>query len=119
MGHVARTYRHGKARERDGRQEPRHPSYARACGLGRQVLFRPLTKLRVVTAVKNILDPAERTSIDKSGFPDTVVLVQISEADEMAAPSLATVATASTGKNEARPRRGRCGVQQHGRCSRD
>ncbi len=46
------------------------------------MLFRPLTKLRVVTAVKNILDPAERTRVDKSGFPDSVVLVQISEAAE-------------------------------------
>ena len=60
------------------------------------MLVRPLTKLRLVTAVKTILDPAERTRIDKSGFPDTVVLVQISEADEMAALAPATVATAST-----------------------
>ena len=44
------------------------------------MLFRPLTKLRVVTAVKNILDPAETARIDKSGFPDSVVLAQISEA---------------------------------------
>jgi hypothetical protein len=64
------------------------------------VLFRPLTKLRVVTAVKNILDPAERTRVDKSGFPDTVVLVQISETNEPAAPAPATVATASTSKNK-------------------
>jgi uncharacterized membrane protein len=65
------------------------------------VLFRPLTKLRVVTAVKNILDPAERTRVDKSGFPDTVVLVQISEAEEVAEPAPATVATASAEKNKA------------------
>jgi hypothetical protein len=57
------------------------------------VLFRPLTKLRVVTAVKNILDPAERTRVDKSGFPDTVVLVQISDAEEDQ-----EVAAASTSK---------------------
>ena len=62
------------------------------------MLFRPLTKLRVVTAVKNILDPAERTRVDKSGFPDTVVLVQISEAEEVAEPAPATVATASAEK---------------------
>jgi hypothetical protein len=31
----------------------------------------------VVTAVKNILDPAETARVDKSGFPDSVVLVQI------------------------------------------
>ena len=66
-----------------------------------QVLFRPLTKLRVVTAVKNILDPAERTRVDKSGFPDSVVLVQISEAEDVAAPAPATAATASTSKNKA------------------
>jgi hypothetical protein len=67
-----------------------------------QVLFRPLTKLRVVTAVKNILDPAERTRVDKSGFPDSVVLVQISEAEDVAAPAPATVATASASEqNEA------------------
>ena len=60
---------------------------------GRQVLFRPLTKLRVVTAVKNILDPAERARVDKSGFPDSVVLVQISEAEEDQ-----EVAAASTSK---------------------
>jgi hypothetical protein len=60
------------------------------------VLFRPLTKLRVVTAVKNILDPAETTRVDMSGFPDAVVLVQISETNEVAAPAPATIATAST-----------------------
>ena len=60
------------------------------------MLFRPLTKLRVVTAVKNILDPAEMTRVDKSGFPDTVVLVQISDEEEAAAPAPATAATAST-----------------------
>ena len=64
------------------------------------MLFRPLTKLRVVTAVKNILDPAERTRVDKSGFPDTVVLVQISDAEEAAAPAPATVAAASASKNK-------------------
>ena len=65
------------------------------------MLFRPLTKLRVVTAVKNILDPAERARVDKSGFPDSVVLVQISEAEEVAAPAPATVAAASAEKNKA------------------
>ncbi len=62
------------------------------------MLFRPLTKLRVVTAVKNILDPAERTRVDKSGFPDAVVLVQISDEEEVAEPAPATVATASAEK---------------------
>ena len=53
-------------------------------------------RLRAVTTAKNILDPAERTRVDKSGFPDTVVLVQISDEEEAAAPAPATVATAST-----------------------
>ncbi len=65
------------------------------------MLFRPLTKLRVITAVKNILDPAERARVDKSGFPDSVVLLQISDAEEVAAPAPATEATASTSKNNA------------------
>ena len=65
------------------------------------MLFRPLTKLRVVTAVKNILDPAERTRVDKSGFPDAVMLVQISGAEDVAAPAPATVATAFAEKNKA------------------
>jgi hypothetical protein len=49
--------------------------------------------------VKNILDPAERTRVDKSGFPDTVVLVQISDAEELAAPAPAMVSTASTSED--------------------
>ena len=48
--------------------------------------------------MKNILDPAEMTGVDKSGFPDTVVLVQISDAEEVAEPAPATVATASAEK---------------------
>ena len=36
-----------------------------------------------------------------SGFPDSVVLVQIREAEEVAAPAPATVATASAEKNNA------------------
>ena len=43
-----------------------------------------------------ILQQAERTRVNKSGFPDTVVLVQISDEEEAAAPAPATVATAST-----------------------
>jgi hypothetical protein len=84
---------------RSGPPPYRHTKCQMSCNCGprggQQVLFRPLTKLRVVTAVKNIIDPAERTRVDKSGFPDTVVLVQISEAEDVAAPAPATVATAS------------------------
>ena len=57
-------------------------------------------RLRAVTTAKNILDPAERTRVDKSGFPDAVVLVQISDAEEVAAPAPATAATASASKKD-------------------
>ena len=43
----------------------------------------------------------ERTRTDMSGFPESVALVQISEAEEVAAPAPATVATASAEKNKA------------------
>ena len=62
------------------------------------MLFRPLTKLRVVTAVKNILDPAERMRVDKSGFPDAVVLVQISEAEEDQEMAAAAASTSKKSK---------------------
>ena len=43
------------------------------CGPVRtEVLFRPLTKLQVKTAVRNIINPHERTFLERSGHPDTV-----------------------------------------------
>ena len=45
-----------------------------------EVLFRPLSQFRVVHATKNIIDPAERGSLERSGFPDAVGLMQIDEA---------------------------------------
>ncbi len=65
------------------------------------MLFRPLTTLRVVSAVKNILDPAEWTRIDKSGFPDSVLLVQISEAEEHQEMEVAAAATSKKNENGA------------------
>jgi len=45
-----------------------------------EVLFRPLSQFRVVHATKNIVDPTERGSPERSGFPDAVGLIQIDEA---------------------------------------
>jgi hypothetical protein len=45
-----------------------------------EVLFRPLSQFRVVHATKMIIDAAERSSLERSGFPDNVSLVQIDEA---------------------------------------
>eukprot|EP00966_Prymnesium_polylepis_P235355 5443401-Prymnesium_polylepis.1 len=42
-----------------------------------EVLFRPMTALRVDSAVRNIVDPFERGSIERSGFPDQVMLQQV------------------------------------------
>ena len=38
-----------------------------------EVLFRHMTALRVDSVVRNIVDPFERGSIERSGFPDQVV----------------------------------------------
>ena len=45
-----------------------------------EVLFRPLCQFRVVHATKMIIDAAERSSLERSGFPDNVSLLQIDEA---------------------------------------
>jgi len=42
-----------------------------------EVLVLPLAKFQVVMAQKNIIDPKETESLEKSGFPDAVVLQQI------------------------------------------
>jgi hypothetical protein len=63
-----------------------------------------------------ILQQAERTRVNKSGFPDTVVLVQISDAEEVAEPAPATAATAPPPRRT-RPVKG--AQQQHARRSRD
>jgi hypothetical protein len=44
-----------------------------------EVLFRPLSQFRVVHTTKNIVDPTERGSPERSGFPDAVGLIQIDE----------------------------------------
>ena len=45
-----------------------------------EVLFRPFCQFRVVHATKMIIDAAERSSLERSGFPDNVSLLQIDEA---------------------------------------
>ena len=42
-----------------------------------EVLFRPLSQFAVVHAQKNIIDPRETTSIERSGFPDAIALRQV------------------------------------------
>ena len=46
-----------------------------------EVLILPLAKFEVVMAQKNIIDPKETKSLQKSGFPDVVILRQIQDAD--------------------------------------
>jgi hypothetical protein len=43
-----------------------------------EVVFRPLSEFQVVDARKRIIDPKEESSLEMSGFPDTVVLKQLS-----------------------------------------
>jgi hypothetical protein len=42
-----------------------------------EVLFRPLSRFKVINAVKSILDPFEEKSLARSGYPDTVSLEQL------------------------------------------
>ena len=42
-----------------------------------EVLFRPLSMFKVVHAEKNIIDPRETASLERSGSPDVVTLEQI------------------------------------------
>ena len=47
-----------------------------------EVLLRPLTTLKVLSAVKNIIDPFEREEFLNSGFPDFVELQQLAEQEK-------------------------------------
>jgi len=47
-----------------------------------EVLFRPFSQFKVLHAQKNIIDPKELVSLQKSGFPDTVQLQQVCDAEE-------------------------------------
>ena len=42
-----------------------------------EVLFRPLSRFQVRLATKNILDPREKKSLQKSGYPDAIHLTQV------------------------------------------
>ena len=42
-----------------------------------EVLFRPLSRFQVRLTAKNILDPTEKISLQKSGYPDAVHLTQV------------------------------------------
>ena len=41
-----------------------------------EVLFRPLSRFKVLHAVKNIINPKDTSSLERSGFPDAVALQQ-------------------------------------------
>jgi hypothetical protein len=47
-----------------------------------EVLFRPFAKFKVLHAQKNIIDPKEKVSLQKSGFPDAVALQQVCDGEE-------------------------------------
>ena len=43
-----------------------------------EVLFRPLSTFKVLHATKNIIDPKETVSLERSGFPAAISLQQVS-----------------------------------------
>jgi len=47
-----------------------------------EVLFRPFSQFKVLHVQKNIIDPKELVSLQKSGFPDAVHLQQVCDAEE-------------------------------------
>ncbi len=58
-------------------------SYFQGTDSEHEVLFRPSAKFKVLHAQKNIIDAKELVSMQKSGFPDTVQLQQVCDAEEM------------------------------------
>ena len=60
-----------------------------------EVLFRPLSIFEVVHAQKNIIDPSNTTSLERSGFPDTIALEQIDETPSDGATAAVATAAAS------------------------
>ena len=60
-----------------------------------EVLFRPLSEFKVKLAQKNIIDPKEMSSVQRSGFPDMITLEQVD-----------TTATKSSGRSPAATERG-------------
>ena len=61
-----------------------------------EVLFRPLSKFKVSHASKNIINPKDTSSLERSGFPDAVALQQVDDAQEQPQPA-PTPAPASFG----------------------
>ena len=47
-----------------------------------EVLFRPFSKFKVLHAQKNIINANELVSLQKSGFPDAVLLQQVCDGEE-------------------------------------
>jgi hypothetical protein len=70
-----------------------------------EVLFRPLSQFRVVHATKNIVDPTERGSPERSGFPDAVGLIQIDEAPPppLTQPAVPAASAAAAGPSPQMP----------------
>ena len=52
-----------------------------------EVLFRPLSKFKVSHAAKNIINPKDTSSLERSGFPDAVALQQVDDAQEQPQPA--------------------------------
>ena len=61
-----------------------------------EVLFRPLSRFQVVHAQKNIIDPQETASLERSGFPDAVVLKQLPTETSPSQPSAASGANSTS-----------------------
>jgi hypothetical protein len=69
-----------------------------------EVLFRPLSRFQVVHAQKNIIDPKETTSLERSGFPDAVILKQLpTNAPTSGPPTPIDVTDATPGPSDALP----------------
>ena len=57
-------------------------SYFQGIDSEHEVLFRPFSKFKVLHAQKNIINPQETKSLEKSGFPDAVLLQQVCDGEE-------------------------------------
>jgi hypothetical protein len=57
-------------------------SYFQGTDSEHEVLFRPFSQFKVLHAQKNIIDAKELRSLQKSGFPDTVHLQQVCDAED-------------------------------------
>jgi hypothetical protein len=57
-------------------------SYFQGTASEHEVLFRPFSKFKVLHAQKNIINANELVSLQKSGFPDAVLLQQVCDTEE-------------------------------------